>query len=269
MALYNWAKKKGKQATKAAGKRYGVSYGRRGLRAGKNSLSKLAKDVMMIKASLNTEKKHTDFEETPTIGEVGQVRNNAGGSLALAATPAIPQGDGSSQRVGNSIKATGLVFKINMIKQAQARGPRRIKMYVVRDLDGATVSQIPGKILDLNPMSGVHDYHSNLDYTQFKDNRFKILGTKTVYLPQDSGDGTHSEQERQTAACTFAIKLNEVIRYETDNDQFPANVRYSLIMVADNGNCGTNTSQIVDILVPQANSGVDVKVASRFWYVDN
>lgn len=270
MTIYNWAKKKSYQASKAVGRRYGISYGRRGLRARKNSLSKLAKDVMMIKSSLNTEKKYLDMDETPSISKVGQCNNNSGGNVSLFVTPALPQGDGQGQRVGNSIKATGLVFKLNMMKQLNARGARRIKMYCVRSQDPTTPSNdIITQILDTNPMSGLRDYHSNLDYTQFKDGRFKIIGTKTCYLPQDSGDSTHQEFERQTKALTFAIKLNEVLRFKFDNDNLPANVRYHLIIVADNGNAGTSTSQLNDIFVTNANSGVEVKCSSRFWYVDN
>ena len=116
MAIGKWAKRKSSQATKAVGKRYGVSYGRRGVRFSKNSMSKIAKDVMMIKASLNTEKKFVDTDEL-IKGNVGQVDGNAQGYLAVDLTPQIVQGVGERQRVGNSVKATGLVLKMNINKQ--------------------------------------------------------------------------------------------------------------------------------------------------------
>jgi len=125
MAIGSWAKKKARQATKAAGKRYGVSYGRRGVRASKNSMSKIAKDVMMIKASLNVEKKYIDSGEV-IKGGVGQVDVNAQGYLPLDLTPILSQGVGESQRVGNSVKMTGIVLKMNCAKQIGAGGPRCI-----------------------------------------------------------------------------------------------------------------------------------------------
>lgn len=271
MAIGKWAKKKSAQATKAVGKRYGVSYGRKGLRMGKQSLSKIAKDVMMIKSQLNVEKKYLDTAETVN-GSVGQVNVNAEGRDVVAITPVISQGTGESDRVGNSIKATGLVVKMNVIKQINAQGPRRLKLFIVRssdpDLPGATVHE---KILDVNPMSGLRDFHSNLDYTQLKDGRLRILATKNIYLPQDSGvaSGTMDTRERQTRAITCAIKLNEVLRFETDNANQPENCRYWAVLVADNGNRGGTNSSLVDIFVWQNESAIDYKMTTRFWYVDN
>jgi hypothetical protein len=271
MAIGKWAKKKSAQATKAVGKRYGVSYGRRGVRFSKNSMSKIAKDVMMIKSQLNVEKKFRDTAETVS-GSVGQVNVNADGFAAYQVTPQIAQGVQESQRVGNSIKATGLVLKLNMIKQINAQGPRRAKIFVIRTTDpGISGSDVHNRILDVNQMSGVRDYHSNLDYTQLKDGRLRILTTKYVYLPQDSGvaSGTMDTRERQTKAITIALKLNEVLRYNANGDDLPENVRYWVVMVADNGNKGSTNSGLVDINVWQDESAVAFKMTSRFWYVDN
>jgi hypothetical protein len=268
MAIGKWAKKKSAQATKAVGKRYGVSYGRRGVRFSKNSMSKIAKDVMMIKASLNVEKKYIDSTETVS-GSVGQVNVNADGFGAYQLTPDIPQGVQEAQRVGNSIKATGLVLKLNMIKQINAQGTRRVKMYVVRTTDpGLTGADIHNRILDVNRMSGLRDFHSNLDYTQFKDGRLRILAQKNVFFPQDS-DPSGPTSERQTRAVTLPVKLNEVLRYQGNADLKPENIRHWVILVADNGNKGSTNSSLVDITVWQDRSAIDFKMASRMWYVDN
>ena len=64
MSLYSRAKSVAKsyvkKGTKAVGKRYGVSYGRRGLRMQKGSIDKVFKDVQMIKSRLNVEKKFVE-----------------------------------------------------------------------------------------------------------------------------------------------------------------------------------------------------------------
>ena len=98
MGFGKWVKKKSAQATKSAGKRYGMSYGRKGFRMSKNSLSKVAKDVMMIKSQLNVEKKYVDTAEV-VKGSVGQVKINDQGFLALDLTPTITQGVAESPRV--------------------------------------------------------------------------------------------------------------------------------------------------------------------------
>jgi hypothetical protein len=269
MAIGNWAKRKAKQATKAVGKRYGVSYGRRGVRASKNSFSKLAKDVMMIKASLNVEKKYKDTLEEDA-GSVGQVNVNADGRYAVNVTPVIGQGVGESQRVGNSIKATGLVLKFNMIKQNQAEGNRRLCIRLVRSVGGATTpSDAHEQILDLNPFVPVRDYNSNLDYTQFKDGKLKVIATKNVYFPQNGGDSMNLPNEAMTKSVTMAVKLNEVLRYGDNSDNTPENVKYFLIITCDNGNAGGTASSILGVTVPDSNSAIDFKLHSRFWYVDN
>lgn len=268
MAIGKWAKKKSAQATKAAGKRYGISYGRKGLQFKKNTMSKLAKDVMMIKASLNTEKKFRDTFESDL--SVGQVRDNGDGFSAFDVTPNITQGVADSQRVGNSIKGTGLVLKFNMIKQNQAEGTRRVRIYVVRSLDASlTSADVHNRILDSNPFVPVKDYNSNLDYTQLKDGRLRIIAQKNLYFAQNGGDGMNLPGEQGTKSVTLPVKLNEVLRYSSDGAVFPENVKYHVIMVADNGNAGGTTSSIVGAYVTTSNSGIDYKCHARFWYVDN
>jgi hypothetical protein len=63
--------------------------------------------------------------------------------------------------------------------------------------------------------------------------------------------------------------LNEVLRYNANGDDLPENVRYWVVMVADNGNKGPTNSGLVDINVWQDESAVAFKMTSRFWYVDN
>lgn len=269
MAIGRWAKKKSKQATKAVGKRYGISYGRKGVQFKKNTMSKLAKDVMYIKSQLNVEKKFKDTLEVSS-GSVGQVFNNGDGSSNFEITPQIAQGVEESQRVGNSIKATGLVLKFSMLKQTQAEGDRRVRIYVVRCLDQQLASNdIHFRLLDSNPFVPVRDYNSNLDYTQLKDGRIKVIAQKNVYFSQNGGDGLVSANELVTRSVTLPIKMNEVLRYEGNSSTLPENVKYHVVMVCDNGNAGPTTSTVLGCFVPEANSAIDYKCHSRFWYVDN
>jgi hypothetical protein len=269
MAIGKWAKKKSSQATKAVGKRYGVSYGRRGVRFSKNSMSKIAKDVMMIKSQLNVEKKFVDTDEV-IKGGVGQVDGNSQGYLAMDLTPNIAQGVGERQRVGNSLKATGLVLKMNVVKQSYAGGPRRLKVYILRTADAGSFPSIGDSFLDVNPITGVRDYHSNLDYTQLKDGRLKIIRTENIYLASNNDNSLDTPGEAATACKTIAIKLNDVLRYGDNTDNVPENVKYFAVIVADNGNRSTTTnSTLLTVFTTAQNSGCMVNAHSRMWYVDN
>ena len=270
MAIGKWVKKKSAQATKAVGKRYGISYGRKGVQFKKNTMSKLAKDVMMIKSQLNVEKKFVDTGEI-IKGGVGQVDVNSQGYLTLDLTPIIPQGVDEGQRVGNSLKLTGMVLKMNCAKQIGAGGPRRLKVYMVRSTDPSlTINDVADKILDVNPLTGVRDYHSNLDYTQLKDGRLKVVRTTNIYLGSNYDNSTNTPAaEAATAAKTIALKLNDVMRFENNAATFPENVRYIAVIVADNGNRSATTSTLLTIFSPEANSGCLVNAHVRTWYVDN
>lgn len=270
MAIGKWAKKKSRQATKAVGKRYGVSYGRKGLRVGKNSFSKIAKDVMMIKASLNVEKKFVDSGEV-IKGQVGQVNQNTQGFLTMDLTPILPQGVQESQRVGNSVKLTGMVLKMNVAKQVGAGGQRRLKVYLVRSTDPQLApNDVANKIMDVNPLSGVRDYHSNLDYTQLKDGRLKVLRTTKLFLDSNHDNSTNTPaSEATTAVRTIALKLDDVLRFQDNASPNPENIRYTAVVVCDNGNHNASASTLLTIFSPEANSGCLVNAHVRSWYVDN
>ena len=81
---------------------------------------------------MRQEKKYAEISVT---GLVGQVEGSLTGALISDITPNIGQGDGESQRIGNSITGTGLVFKQQFIKQAAGIGPRRMRTHVIRTLD--------------------------------------------------------------------------------------------------------------------------------------
>jgi hypothetical protein len=257
-----------KKITKAAGKRYGVKYTKkRGLTAKSSSAGKIIKDIAWIKSRLNVEKKFVNAVET-LDGDIGQVSTNASGYFATSIMSQIPQGDGESQRNGNSLKATGLVVKMNFITQFNCAGTRRVKVMVVRTLDpGLSPTEVTDKLLDINPLTGQRDYNSELDYTQLKDGRIKVISTKYIYLKETGVLG--GAATRTTAVCNMPIKLNDVWRYDVNASTKPENINYHLIAVADNGNSGTSDSTILGIFVPQNNSGVTMKAHSRFWYVDN
>lgn len=256
-----------KKITKSAGKRYGVSYRKKtGFRAKSSAPAKIIKDIAWIKSRLNVEKKFVNSIETMEA-KIGQVNANNQGMISLDLTPSIPQGDGEENRNGNSLKATGMVVKMNFITQPNTAGMRRVKILIVRTTDpGLPSNDVAHKIMDINPLTGHRDYHSELDYTQMKDGRIKVIASKSVYLKEGVG---FTAATRSTAVCTIPVKLQDVWRYETNASNHPENIRYHLIALSDNGNAGTSASTLLGIFVPQENTGVNMKAHSRLWYVDN
>lgn len=258
-------KKFTKKASTAVKKRYGIGKGRGGFK-----FSKLAKDMEYVKSRLNVEKKFIDVASATAT--VGQVDINAQGYYANYLIPSIVQGNGENQRNGNSLKATGLIVKMNMIKQVNADGPRRLKIMIVKSTGSYALTSPTGivdKLFDINPLTGVRDYHSNLDYTQLKDGRHKIIASRNVYLKSNSSDTSDSVWERETKALSIPVKINDVWRYESNGATLPENCTYTIVILADNGNRGGTSSSIVGLFVPTNESGIEFKHHFRWWYVDN
>ena len=78
-----------------------------------------------------------------------------------------------------------------------------------------------------------------------------------------------ADYERAYKTLNFPVKLNDLIRYEQDNDNLPNGFRYVIIVRADVGNSGPVNSNIQNIPVTTLFSGVNFRMGQRWWYVDN
>jgi len=216
---------------------------------------------------IRQEKKYAEIAVT---GNVGQVDGSSDGALVSAITPSIAQGDGEGQRIGNSITATGLIVKQQLVKQENGVGPRRIRTHVVRVLDpGMTSAQVLTAVLDDNPLSGVRDYFSSLNYTMMSDKRVQLLGTAETKLMSNYDDNMVQVNERSTADLSIPVKFSEqTIRYNASGDSTPAAIRYFMITLCDNGNIA-GTASGAAVFVPTASSGCESKAYARLWYTDS
>ena len=224
---------------------------------------KLAAQVKQL-IRMKQEKKYVDYAVT---GNVAQVHGNLHGSYVERIVDQIPQGDGEGQRIGNSITATGLVLKQQFNAMGAAQGTRRVRSHVIRVLDpGLGATDILDGVLDVNPMSGVRDYYSNLNYTMMRDKRITILGTAETTLVDHLGGTT---QGRLTGDLTIPVKFDDqTIRFQSDASGFPASIRYHVLTVCDNGNRSGSASTL-PVFIPDANTGVEAKSTSRLWYTDS
>lgn len=251
-------------------KRTALGKRKRGARVpAKMSATKLQAQVRRL-MRIRQEKKFFDYIH-PGDSAVGQVNAAVTGSLVQDITPVIAQGDGESQRIGNSITGTGMVVKQQFLKQFNAIGPRKVRTHVVRVLDpGMSATDVLVATLSINVFSGVRDYFSELNYAMMRDKRVQVLGTKEARLESNFSDNNTELAERSTADLILPVKFeDQTVRYEADGDNLPANIRYFTITLVDIGNGSTGTASTLPVFVKSAQSGVDYKMSSRFWYTDS
>lgn len=258
-----------------AKRRYGIGKGKGGIK-----IDAIAKDLMMLKSRLNSEKKEKREVEI-TTGKVGQVFNDFSGYWYQDITPTLGQGTGADERVGNSLKMTGCNLNFQFIGQDRCVTGRKIKigLYRVRDPSlGPTdiSSDIVTDVFDSNPLTGLFDYNAAKAYRNSKNDGVACIREKTVYLPKveivnySGGSGlADNDYEKAYKTLNFPVKLNDLLRYEQDNDNLPNGFRYVIVVRADCGNSGTANSNIQNIPVVADNTGVTFRMGQRWWYVDN
>jgi len=254
-------------------RRYGIGKGKGGIK-----LSTIAKDLEMVKSRLNAEKKEKREVEI-TSGKVGQVFNDLNGYWFQDITPTLGQGTGADERIGNSLKMTGVNLNFQFIGQSNTLTGRKIKigLYRVRNpslgpTDAST--DITTDVFDSNPLTGLFDYNCARAYRNSKNDGIACIREKTVYLPKTqmgvgSSNLVEQDYERAYKTMNFPVKLNDLLRYEQDNDNLPNGFRYVIIVRADVGNTGPTQSNIQNIPVPTPNSGANFRMGQRWWYVDN
>lgn len=263
MGVFKQAKKYAKKATKAAGKRYNISYGRRGLRVGKGSLDKVMKDVQMIKSRLNVEKKY--IEGQIVNGRCAQADAASPGYFTSTLTPLIPLGTGENERNGGSVKMTGLTIQLQFLAQANCFQARRFKACIVSSTD-SSVTNVINDLWDQNPLTSWVDYYSNFNYSNQK-RAHKI--ERTVYFTLPRGDLlANDESVKATCVKRISHKFDRITRFE-GTSSLPKDMNYFLIIFCDGGNSSPLTSGNPGVMMPRDSSGTEVQEYFRWWYVDN
>jgi hypothetical protein len=268
-----WRKKAYKVEQKIFGKggvkgRYGIGKGKGGFKFGK-----LAQDVEMIKNRLNVEKK--DIRSDVITDDFGQVTANADGALVVDMTQAVNQGIGETQRIGNSLKVTGMSIPIQLSGQLYCLSGRKVRvtMLKVKSADNGVIGQEAfEKVWELNPLSGVRDYNAPRAYRNSKTDGISVVRSMTTYLPAptlDSGSLGADEREVSQKCITMNLKLNDIWRYDTNADIYPGGLKYYLVLQADVGNSTSVTMSGLDVPVKSAQSGINARIYQRTWFVDN
>lgn len=264
-----WLKKTARKAEQkvfgsgGAKRRYGIGKGKGGF-----NFKNVLKDIESIKGMLNVEKNYLDRDVITTT--FAQVSANADGVYCDEITPVIVQGDGKGQRIGNSLKLTGMSFPLQFSGDQFTLSGRKIRFTLVRSTGHPRTSgEVISEMYDVNPINAVcRDYNAPRKYT--KGNGLSVIRSKTYYLKPptlDNGSIGADHIERSQLTVKFNVKLNDVLRYTADVDSAPNNIRYFIIVQTDVGNDGAAST--LDVPIQQSSSGVVLRMAQRSWYVDN
>lgn len=258
-----------KKQWKAAGR---IAYKKTGLvnpiKKGKISSTRLIKDVQMMKALLNVEKKRVVNYSTSGASLIGQVNGNSSGHYLVDVTPLPPQGTGYNQRTGNSIKWCSSHYDIQLVQQSNTNSPLKIKYYFVKVLGTpySGMSAVVPQFINFNPFvtgGTVYDYNSARNPDYFKD--FKVVKSGTIYMAPDPQSAT-----TMIKTLKLGFKLdNHHVRWSVDNSTLSQGQIF-LLMVADNGNINASTVSTLGG-IPNTNSqtGVIFNYIRTDYFVDN
>lgn len=243
----------------------------------------LSRDIAILRgltssvmAGLNVEKKFIDKDVITSA--VGQTYGGLAGWVGHDITPQIAQGVGQQQRVGNSIKLTGMSFPIQFTGQPGCMAGRKLKVMLFRVYDGnnnMTVTDVIHDYLDANPLNGLRDMGSPRAYRNGKHDGIKLVRSKvyTLKAPTIVEGGANptslDNYEKSGFTCKFNVKLNEIVRYSTNADDTPDGCRYFLFILCDKGNHHLTVNSTQDVPVPESNTGVSYRMSQRSWWVDN
>lgn len=259
--------------SRSLGQAIGVSY--RQTIGPAREIAKIAAEVRGLKARSNVEKKHKEEIMTGTGDEgygIGQVAADTDGILTMDCTPEITQGIGHDQRVGNSLKLTGMAFAYQLNGMAYNQQRQRVRLTLVKvsspDIASVNDNEVYQMMFDVNPLTGVRDINAPINYATLKQNGIKIIRSHTITLPASEAAST-LEYTKVHKTSRFSVKLQDVVRFANASATIPEGHKYLMIAQADTGNSYTVNSTKTDIPIKQASSGSLLRMHVKYWWVDN
>lgn len=250
------AKKAYKKIKTETGNRYGRGFNQ----IISKGVPQMAKDIVMLKNMLNVEKKQKENTYSATVG---QVDINNSGAYTVDITPIFSQGITYTTRNGRSIKLTGATLHWQFQEQTAQLVRMKIRIQIVRVIGNPFSGTSPlTEFYDLNPLSTVVDYYSDRNPQNFK--QFKVLSTKNITM--------YPDQMTTTGRCISLkqhLKLSHHIKYGNDGDGLVDGQIYAIV-TCENGNRNFATaSTLTEIPVLAANTGLQVRLYTRFYAIDN
>jgi hypothetical protein len=253
------------------GQAIGVTY-RQGYKVAMD-LAKLRSELKGMKARQNNEKKHIDTDLR--TDNVAQANFNSDGASVFDVTPTITQGVDQDQRIGNSLKLTGLSLPMSFTQQYKTQGDRllRISLLRVRSADnGVSVTEAFNQTWDVNPLTGLRDFNAPRAYRSGSHDGITVVRSKVIKVKGPIVDGasagTVQQQEKNVTNVRFNVKLDDILRYESSAATAPDGVKYYIVIQCNSGNMSNSFSNL-DIPIGETLTGIEYRATSRAWWIDN
>lgn len=243
------------------------------IKKGKVSTARLIKDIALLKATINAEKKRF-VQTTANAQQLAQVVANASGHFIADITPLIPQGSGNSQRNGSSVKPHSMFMEMQFFHQANTQQKTRyeLEIFIVK---GVPISSMSTAVTQLyngnNFIAGqnagspiIIDAMSSRDQDYFKD--FKRIYKKNFTIDPDQFSG---QSVIKYLKIGIKFKNGYHVKYNDDTNNLSAGQLIMLIR-ADNGNCsGATACTLTGVPVTGINTGAYLNYNNTYYYYDN
>lgn len=217
--------------------------------------NRIARDVYNLKQAINSEKKHHLI--TPSSQTFAQYSGAGSGHELIELSPAIPQGTGSNQRVGNQVKLTGACMELLLTKQGNQHGTIGYKIVLLRVPNGNDALDIE-QFLEANHfISGATIYDTASQRNQQQMSNIKVVKTLYGRFQQDNNDDTGNDTTLfRNITVPLKFTKDNMIRYNSGGSVVPVKNRYYLVCLGSNGDTNNGT-------------GIQIQQYTRWYYVDN
>lgn len=229
-------------------------------------VSRIVRDVAMLKSMVNAEKKRIDVPQT-TGQAIGQISTNSSGHYLLDLTPVVAQGTGYNQKTGNSFKWHSSFLDFQFIQQVNQISRMRLKIQIVKviGLPYSTISNVMGKFIEPTAFvtgGTIYDYNSPRNPDYFKN--FQVLRTAYATIQPDQITG-----DSQIKRLKLGLKLRDH-HVKTDlNTTTLTEGQVFLLITADQGNCGGTTSTLGNVPQVALSTGCLMNYEFTHYYYDN
>jgi len=268
MAYTKMIRKAGRAAYKATGYKNPMKKGKLSTTRVVKQLPRLMKDVMRLKGIINSEKFRIETQPCDQQA-LGQVSQNSSGHYIADFTPVPSQGDGFSNRQGNSIRWKSSHYSFFFQRQANSVGPMNIKIQLIKVIGEAysTPSTILGKFIEPNRwIAGgtIYDTASDRKPEYFK--QYRVLRTLNVRFPALSISSTGGSTQK---IVNFGLRLpNHHVKWNNNSNTL-ADGQVICLITCDTGNMAGTASTLDSIANTAASTGVLMSVNKLDYYYDN
>jgi len=217
-------------------------------------MSRIVKDLAMLKHLVNIEKKRIDVTQSTAVAFAQSNTTGVSGAYSALLSPKPDEGVAQGQRIGQSIKLVSGCLDMQITQQANTLNALKVKYWLVKRADNSSnyssalsISQF----FEANPFSGVVDYYSARDPEFFT--AFKVVKTGTMVLPQDQiTTGTAIKQIK------VPLTFNDHLKFPTDLVGNTTKNQFYLFVTCSGGD-----------IAPAILSGATIVYNMRWYYTDN